>query len=182
MASSLFWRRKTRKELNHRFSPWQEDVVATNAADNSGRENTRSTLSIASSGHKSWKIERLEQGRSLAHFFDCMRKIFLRSSAYRKITKISPGALYFSKALFKGLIFWRGLYSEGSLRFKNRVRLAYSWKEIYRFFFVFEGTVFKYKPLRGLYYSEGPFKGGFFELRVWGAYTWRGLFSEFYGD
>ena len=25
------------------------------------------------------------------------------------------------------------------------------------------------------------FNGGFFTLRVWGAYTWRGLFSEFYG-
>ena len=62
MASSLFSRRKTRKELNHRFSPWEEDVVATNAADNSGRENTRSTLSIASSGHnherqKGWSRE-----------------------------------------------------------------------------------------------------------------------------
>ena len=31
-------------------------------------------------------------------------------------------------------------------------------------------------------YSEGRFHGGFFELRVWGAYTWRGLFSEFYGN
>ena len=37
-------------------------------------------------------------------------------------------------------------------------------------------------------YLEGQFNGGFFALRVWGggglifggAYTWRGLFSEFY--
>ena len=32
---------------------------------------------------------------------------------------------------------------------------------------------------------EGRFNGGFFALPVWGAYigayTWRGLFSEFYG-
>ena len=28
---------------------------------------------------------------------------------------------------------------------------------------------------------EGRFNGGFFTLPVWGAYTWRGLFSEFYG-
>ena len=34
--------------------------------------------------------------------------------------------------------------------------------------------------LRGLY-SEGRFNGGFFVLRVWGAYIWRGLLSEFYG-
>ena len=45
----------------------------------------------------------------------------------------------------------------------------------------------KYKsspPPRGLY-LEGLFNGGFFALRVWGAFiwradTWRGLFSEFY--
>ena len=28
---------------------------------------------------------------------------------------------------------------------------------------------------------EGQFNGRFFVLRVWGAYIWRGLFSEFYG-
>ena len=28
---------------------------------------------------------------------------------------------------------------------------------------------------------EGRFNGGFFALPVWGAYIWRGLFSEFYG-
>ena len=30
-------------------------------------------------------------------------------------------------------------------------------------------------------YLKGLFNGGFFALRVWGAYTRRGLFSEFYG-
>ena len=39
---------------------------------------------------------------------------------------------------------------------------------------------------RGQIYSEGRFNGGFFALRVWGAYIWRGSymegsFSEFYG-
>jgi len=28
---------------------------------------------------------------------------------------------------------------------------------------------------------EGGFNGGFLVLPVWGTYTWRGLFSEFYG-
>ena len=42
-----------------------------------------------------------------------------------------------------------------------------------------------YKPLGGLY-LEGRFNGGFFAFPVGGlifgvAYTWRGLFSEFYG-
>ena len=39
----------------------------------------------------------------------------------------------------------------------------------------------KYSPWGGLY-SEGRFNGGFFALQVWGAYTWRGLFSEFYSS
>ena len=30
-------------------------------------------------------------------------------------------------------------------------------------------------------YLEGRFNERFFALRVWGAYIWRGLFSEFYG-
>ena len=41
-------------------------------------------------------------------------------------------------------------------------------------------AISKYKPPGGLY-LEGRFNGGFFALPVWGAYTWRGLFSEFYG-
>ena len=35
-------------------------------------------------------------------------------------------------------------------------------------------------PLGGGLYSEGRFNGGFFTIRVWGPYKWRGLFSEFY--
>ena len=34
---------------------------------------------------------------------------------------------------------------------------------------------------RGGSYFDGLFNGGFFALRGWGAYIWRGLFSEFYG-
>ena len=53
------------------------------------------------------------------------------------------------------------------------------------FNFEFEGN-FQVQAPGGLY-LEGRFKGGFFTLRGWGlifggAYTWRGLFSEFYGD
>ena len=48
------------------------------------------------------------------------------------------------------------------------------------FYFVFEGN-FQVQAPGGLY-LEGRFNGGFFALRVWGAYTWRGLFSEFYGS
>ena len=38
-----------------------------------------------------------------------------------------------------------------------------------------------YKPPGGGLYSEGRFNGGFFALRFWEAYIWRGLFLEFYG-
>ena len=48
------------------------------------------------------------------------------------------------------------------------------------FYFVFEGNFQVQAPRRGLYF-EGRFKEGFFALRVWGAYIWKGLFSEFYG-
>ena len=42
-------------------------------------------------------------------------------------------------------------------------------------------AISKHKPPGGLYLA-GRFNGGFFTLRVWGAYIWRGLFSEFYGS
>ena len=42
-------------------------------------------------------------------------------------------------------------------------------------------VISQYKPPGGLY-LEGRFNGGFCTLRVWGAYTWRGLFSKFYGS
>ena len=63
------------------------------------------------------------------------------------------------------------------------IGLACSGKEIYQFCFVLlciRGQIPSTSP-PGRLYSEGRFNGGFFELRFWGAYTWRGLFSEFYG-
>ena len=48
------------------------------------------------------------------------------------------------------------------------------------FYFVFEGK-FQVQAPRGGLYSEGRFNGEFFALRVWGAYIWRGLFSQLYG-
>ena len=48
------------------------------------------------------------------------------------------------------------------------------------FYFVFEANFSSTSP-RGALYLEGRFNGGFFALPVWGAYMWRGLFSEFYG-
>ena len=47
-------------------------------------------------------------------------------------------------------------------------------------YFVFEGQFSNFKP-PGELYLEGRFNREFFTLPVWGAYIWRGLFSEFYG-
>ena len=47
------------------------------------------------------------------------------------------------------------------------------------FYLVFEGN-FQVQAPGGLY-MEGRFNGRFFALQVWGAYIWRGVFSEFYG-
>ena len=53
------------------------------------------------------------------------------------------------------------------------------------FYFVFEGNFPSTSPRGGLY-LEGRFNRGFWGYRFGGlifggAYTWRGLFSEFYG-
>ena len=101
---------------------------------------------------------------------------------YRKILKISPKAYIFQRPFLRGL-FLEGLIYGGKFAFPNRLGLPYNWKESFRFCFVLLciwGQFFKYKPSGGLY-LEGRFSGGFFALPDWGAYTWRGLFSEFYG-
>ena len=63
------------------------------------------------------------------------------------------------------------------------VGLPSSGKEIYHFCFVLlciRGQIPSTSP-PGAYFRRGDLTEGFFALRFWGAYTWRGLFSEFYG-
>ena len=45
------------------------------------------------------------------------------------------------------------------------------------FYFVFEGN-FQGQAHPGDLYMEGRFNGGFFALRVWRAYVWKGLYME----
>ena len=102
-----------------------------------------------------------------------------------------PWGLYFSKALFEGLIFGgafirRGLCTEGNLRFKiDRASLIVGSKftVFALFYFVFEGNFPSTSP-RGAYIWRGDLTEGFLRYRLifGGAYTWRGLFSEFYGS
>ena len=68
---------------------------------------------------------------------------------------------------------------EGNLRFKiNWASLIVGRKfTVFALFSLeFEGNFQVQAP--GSLYLEGRFNGGFFTLRVWGAYIWRGLYME----
>ena len=68
---------------------------------------------------------------------------------------------------------------DGNLRFKidwASLIVGSKFTVFALFYFVFEGN-FQVNALGGLY-LKGRFNGGFFALRVWGAYIWRGLFME----
>ena len=84
---------------------------------------------------------------------------------------------------FLGAYFWRGLCTKGILRFKidwASLIVERKFTVFALFDLVFEGS-FQVQAPGGLY-LERRFNGGFFALWVWGAYIWRGLFSEFYGS
>ena len=83
----------------------------------------------------------------------------------------------------------RGLSTEGNLRFKlDRASLIVGSKfTIFSLFYVvFEGNFPSTSP-RGAYIWRGDLTEGFLRYRfegliLGGAHTWRGLFSEFYGN
>ena len=114
---------------------------------------------------------------------------FHKYKTYRKIPKISPQGLYFSKALFEGLSFEGAYNVQREICVSKLIGLACSGKKFAifaLFYFVLEGKYQVQVPGRGGggggVYSVGRFNGWFFALRFWGAYNyWRGLFSEFYG-
>ena len=83
--------------------------------------------------------------------------------------------------------FWRGLSTEGNLRFKIEwASLIFGSKftVFALFYFVFEGNFPSTSP-QGAYIWRGDLTEGFLHYNFgWlifgGADTWRGLFSEFY--
>ena len=132
-----------------------------------------------------WKTKwfRTTLGCMILLITQCAINSLASRKKYRKIPKISPGAHIFQRAFLRGLIL-EGLMYGGKFASKS-IGLASSAKEIYHFCFVcfmlcIQGQIPSISPPGGLY-SEGRFNGGFFALRFWGAYIWRGLFSEFYG-
>ena len=52
---------------------------------------------------------------------------------------------------------------------------------VFALFTLYLRAISKCKSPGGLY-LEGRFNGGLFALPDWGAYIWRGFFSEFYGS
>ena len=99
----------------------------------------------------------------------------MRLAKYHKIPKISP----FEGLIFEELLFG-GAYVRRKISFSKSIGLVCSAKEIYFFCFVLlciRGQIPSTSPPGGLY-SEGRFYGGFFALRIWGAYIWRGLYMD----
>ena len=98
----------------------------------------------------------------------------------------------FLKTLFEGLIFG-GAYLRREICVLKSIGLACSGKEIYHFCFVLlciRGQISSTSPPGGAYLQRGDLTEGFLRydffflgggLIFGGAYTWRGLFSEFYG-
>ena len=89
----------------------------------------------------------------------------------------------------EGLLFG-GAYLRREICISNSIGLALQMEGNLPFLLCFTlcfRAISKYKPAGGMkrwggggLYLEGRFNGGFFALRVWGTYIWRGLFSEFY--
>ena len=90
--------------------------------------------------------------------------------------------------IFGGAYIWRGLSTEGNLRFKIDwaiLIVGMKFTVFSLFCFVFEGNFQVQAPGRA-YIRRGDLTEGilpyeFGGLIFGGAYTWRGLFSEFYG-
>ena len=88
--------------------------------------------------------------------------------------------LIFFKGSFEGLIFG-GAYLWREICVSKSIGLALQLEGNLPFllcFTLYLRAISEYKPLGGLY-MEGRFNGRFFALQVWGAYTGRGLFSDF---
>ena len=99
----------------------------------------------------------------------------LYTSRYRKNSENKPRGLYFSKALFGGLIFGgayirRGLSTEGNLRFKidwASLIVGRKFTVFALFYFVFQGNFPSTSP-RGAYLRRSDLTEGFLRYRFGG--------------
>ena len=112
------------------------------------------------------------------------------NNIYRKIPKISPGAYFFQWPFLRGLVLEGLIYGNLRLQIDWVSLIVRSKFTVFALlYFVFEGNFPSTSPPGGgggLYLENrliwrGDLTEGFFASVVWGTYTWRGLFSEFYG-
>ena len=111
---------------------------------------------------------------------------------YRKIPKISPGAYIFQRPFLRGLFLERlivgGAYLRRKICVSKSIGLPLQLQGNLPFLLCFNlylRAISKYKP-PGSYIWRGDLTEGFLRYEIGGlifggAYTWRGLFSEFYG-
>ena len=107
---------------------------------------------------------------------------------YRKIPKISPGAYLFQRPFFERWSPSQPFFGCHPTCFKiNWASLVVASKfTVFLCFTLYLRAISKYKPLRGAYIWRGDLTEGFLryefgELIFGGAYSWKGLYSEFYG-
>ena len=70
---------------------------------------------------------------------------------------------------------------EGNLRYKidwASLIVERKFTVFALFYFLFEGIFQEQTPGGGAYICRGDLTEVFFALRVWGAYIWRGLYTE----
>ena len=108
-------------------------------------------------------------------------KCIIQHFVFYKILQNKPWGLYFSKTLLEGPIFG-GAYLRREIFVSKLIGLAYSWKEIYCFYFVLLCIWGQFPSRSSLGHYIGRLNGGFFALQVWRAYKLFGgaYFSEFY--
>ena len=75
-------------------------------------------------------------------------------------------------------LFLEGLIYGGKYASQNRLIVGSKFTVFALFYLVFAGNFPSTSSKRAYIILEGRFNGGFFELPVWGAYIWRGLYME----
>ena len=112
-----------------------------------------------------------------------------QSAEVRFSAKPTPGGLKCRK-IPKMSPFWRGLSTERNLRFKidwASLIVGRKFTGFALFYFVFEGNFQVQASGVGAYILRSDLTEGFLRYEIGGlifegAYTWRGFFSEFYGN
>ena len=128
----------------------------------------------------------IERNCSAFHLYlDCEHSLFcskICKREYRKIPKISPAAYIFQRSFLRGLS--RREICVSTIDCASLI-VGSKFTVFTLFYFVFEGNFSSTSPW-GAYIWRGDLTEGFLRYRFGGlifggAYTRRGLFSEFYG-